>query len=111
MGTRLLSRSFTLENEEGEIDNFIQQDQETGLISSSSSGIAMDTDGPQVLTVNDIPQQDDRNQDSETIKEVVDSLENEEDDSEELEIVMVPLADMLNARFMANNVMLLYSVY
>lgn len=104
MGTRLLSRSFTLEYEEGEVD-LIQQDQETERVRSTSEICAMDVDSPHAVTVNNILQQDDQSQFSETIEEVVDLQENENDDEEGQEVVLVPLADMLNARFKENNVM------
>ncbi len=104
MGTRLLSRSFTLEYEEGEVD-LIQQDQETERVRSTSGICAMDVDSPHAVTVNNILQQDDQSQFSETIEEVVDLQENEKDDEEGQEVVLVPLADMLNARFKENNVM------
>ena len=103
MGTRLLSRSFTLNYEEGEVDDVIQQDQETEPVQSTSAISAMDVDSPHAVTINNILQQDDQNQFSESIKEVVD-LQLQENDKDDEEVVLVPLADMLNARFKENNV-------
>ena len=104
MGTRLLSRSFTLNYEEGELDDVIQQHQETELVHSTSATSAMDVDNPHAMTVNNILQQDDQSQISETMKEVVD-LQLQENEKDDEEVVLVPLADMLNGRFKENNVM------
>jgi SET domain-containing protein 6 len=104
MGTRLLSRSFTLDYEEGEVDDVTQQEQETERVHSTGSISAMDVDSPHAVTVNNILQQDDQSQFSEITEEVVD-LQLQENEKNDEEVVLVPLADMLNARFKENNVM------
>ena len=83
MGSRVLSRSFTLSKEEQEDDH--QHDVDNSVSS------AMDIDGsPHKDTSADDFQEDD----------------NEEgvEDEEVTEVVMVPLADILNARYERENV-------
>lgn len=80
MGSRVLSRSFTLNKEE-------EEDEHEHDVGNSSIGSAMDIDGP---LHNDTNNSDDEEQ--------------EDEDEEEVEVVMVPLADILNARYNTENV-------
>jgi SET domain-containing protein 6 len=98
MGNLILSRSFTLgddeEEEREEEKDHTTGDDENADIHNTSLGSAMDVDAAASAT-----------------KERAESSENEdsedEDDDEEtntLEVVMVPLADILNARYQCENV-------
>lgn len=82
MGSRVLSRSFTLSKEE--------EDDHENEVENSSQGSVMDIDPPHNDTSANNSQE-----------------ENGEDggeDEEETEIVMIPLADILNARYNTENV-------
>ena len=85
MGSRVLSRSFTLSKEE--------DDHENDVDSSSSMGSAMDIDG---LLHNGASATDDSQGDNQE--------EDEDEDEEETKVVMIPLADILNARYKTENV-------
>ena len=83
MGSRVLSRSFTLSKEEEE-DHENEND-----VDDSRLGSDMDIDLPRDGT------------------SAYDSQEDSEeggDDEEETEVVMIPLADILNARYNTENV-------
>lgn len=86
MGSRVLSRSFTLSKEE--------DDHENDIDSSSSMGSAMDIDGPphNGASATDDSQEGDNQE------------EDEDEDEEETKVVMIPLADILNARYKTENV-------
>ena len=86
MGSRVLSRSFTLSKEEEEHDHENEND-----VDSNSAGSAMNIDGPlhKGASADDFQEGDN---------------EEEGEDEEETEVVMVPLADILNARYNTENV-------
>ena len=86
MGSRVLSRSFTLSKEEEE-----EEDGHNNDAGNSSMGSAMDIDGPlhNDNTLADNSQEGD---------------DEEGEDEEETQVVMVPLADILNARYGTENV-------
>lgn len=84
MGSRVLSRSFTLSKEE--------EDRESN-VDNSSLGSAMDIDPPHNGTSPN--------------SSVEDNEEEGGEDEEETEVVMVPLADILNARYNTENVLAL----
>jgi len=82
MGSRILSRSFTLDNLEDDED----EDEGPGNVSSSS---AMDVDGAEAgnPATSDGPEEHESDEDEENSPNV-----------------MVPMADMLNARYETENV-------
>ncbi|KAJ6498807.1 SET domain-containing protein [Mycena sanguinolenta] len=89
MGSRILSRSFDVEKDESEDDT------ETDGAANTSLGSAMDVDLPQ----------------EETESATGDDSEHADEDEEEEEssgVSMVPLADMLNARYGSENAKLFY---
>src|SRR5271155_2982319 len=92
MGSRVLSRSFTLskEEEEEEDDHASEND-----VNNSSIGSAMVIDGPpsphNATSAGDSPEEDNEE-------------EGEDKEEEDTEVVMVPLADILNARYHTENV-------
>ena len=86
MGSRVLSRSFTLSKEEDDHDH--END-----VDYSSLGSAMDIDLPHNGTSANNSQEDNEEEGGE--------------DEEETEVVMVPLADILNARYNTENVLAL----
>jgi N-lysine methyltransferase SETD6 len=84
MGSRVLSRSFTLSKEED------HENENENDVDNSSLGSAMDIDPTHNGTSANDSQED-----------------NEEegvDDEEEIEVVMIPMADILNARYNTENV-------
>lgn len=85
MGSRVLSRSFTLSKEEEDHENENEND-----VDNNSLGSAMDIDLPH----NGNPVNDSQG----------DNEEEEGEDGEETEVVMIPLADILNARYKTENV-------
>ncbi|KAF9050042.1 hypothetical protein BJ165DRAFT_1455980 [Panaeolus papilionaceus] len=96
MGCRIMSRSFTLEIQEGEEGEGQSDDEENQAdIGNTSIGSAMDVDHEQEIEVNPKAEHPEETEDD----------ENEEDDTE---VVMVPLADFLNARYQNGNVKLFY---
>ncbi|KAH9485074.1 Ribosomal lysine N-methyltransferase 4 [Psilocybe cubensis] len=102
MGTRIQSRSFTVEKDESELAD-AGQDQDVG---NASMGSAMDVDEPEATghehedgAVDEHNEDDDEGEDE-------DGDEADEDDN--TEIAMVPLADILNARYKSENVRLFY---
>jgi N-lysine methyltransferase SETD6 len=86
MGSRVLSRSFTLSKEEEGNENEDEND-----VDNSSVGSTMDINGPlHKGTSVDNSQGDNEEEGGE--------------DEEDTEVVMVPLADILNARYNTENV-------
>ena len=83
MGSRVLSRSFTVSNLKEE------EDQEND-VGDSSLGSAMDIDPPHDGTSANNSQEDNEEEGAE--------------DEEGIEAVMIPLADILNARYNTENV-------
>jgi SET domain-containing protein 6 len=82
MGSRVLSRSFTLSKEE--------EDDHENDVDNFSLGSAMDIDPPHNGTSANSSQEDNEEEGGE--------------DEEETEVVMIPLADILNARYNTENV-------
>jgi len=98
MGTRISSRSFTLEAENKEEDH---ED-----IGNTSSGSAMDVDVAP-LDAGKIHSRDHASgEDHADITESEEQPDNDEEEEEEerAEVAMVPFADILNARYRAENV-------
>ena len=87
MGSRVLSRSFTLSKEEEEEENENEND-----VDNSSMGSTMDINGPlhKGTSVDNSQEGDNEEEGGE--------------DEEDTEVVMVPLADILNARYNTENV-------
>jgi len=95
MGTRILSRSFTLENEEPDGDDDGQEEEKnhpesSADVGNTSIGSAMDVDEPNASEQHGHDHGE----------------ESEDDDGEEnaQEVAMVPLAEILNARYKTENV-------
>jgi SET domain-containing protein 6 len=84
MGSRVLSRSFTLSKEE-------EEDDHENNVDNSSLGSAMDIDPPHNGTTSANNSQEDNEEEG-------------GEDEEETKVVMVPLADILNARYNTENV-------
>ena len=85
MGSRVLSRSFTLSKEEEDHEHENEND-----VVNSSLGSAMDIDPIHNGTSANDSQEDNEEEGS--------------DDEEETEVVMIPMADILNARYNTENV-------
>ncbi|KAL4245586.1 Ribosomal lysine N-methyltransferase 4 [Abortiporus biennis] len=104
MGSRILSRSFHVsewkpsdhdEEDEDEADENDHHDGEEGegyVEANTSLGSAMDVDEPEIRTEGD---EDDSDSDDEDVEDPSD-------------VAMVPMADMLNARFESENAKLFY---
>ena len=98
MGNLILSRSFTLddqdedEDKEGEDSDHATGDehQDTG---NTSLGSAMDVDAPG-STTNEHLEEEEKGDDG----------DDDEEETSTLEVAMVPLADILNARYQCENV-------
>ena len=84
MGSRVLSRSFTLSKEEEDHEHENEND-----VVNSSLGSAMDIDGPHATSADNSLEEGDNE---------------EEGEDEETEVAMIPLADILNARYHTENV-------
>ena len=95
MGSRILSRSFHVERWEGK-DEENENDQTLATIPNKSDGMDVDTADD---TADQDPSNEDRGDD------VEDSGETDNEDSEDpSDVAMVPLADILNARYRSENV-------
>ncbi|KAJ7451845.1 SET domain-containing protein [Mycena galericulata] len=90
MGSRILSRSFDVEKDDPE-----EEPEEDGAPADTSLGSAMDVDEPQ----------DEPKSDHDGASEPDNDSEDEEEPSG---VAMVPLADMLNARYGSENAKLFY---
>ncbi|CAA7261815.1 unnamed protein product [Cyclocybe aegerita] len=100
MGTRISSRSFTLEKAEEEVEHHDADDPAENEAANTSMGSAMDVDGPPSLD----HEQGDEHPDHQEEEEG----NNEEEEEDSTEVVMIPLADILNARYRTENVKLFY---
>lgn len=91
MGSRVLSRSFTLSKEEEEEEEENENENEND-VDNSSMGSTMDINGPlhKGTSVDNSQEGDNEEEGGE--------------DEEDTEVVMVPLADILNARYNTENV-------
>jgi SET domain-containing protein 6 len=87
MGSRVLSRSFTLSKEEEED----HENENENSVDNSSLGSAMDIDSPHNGT---------------SVQEGNEEERGEEEEETEEEVVMIPMADILNARYNTENVQL-----
>ncbi|CAK5265439.1 unnamed protein product [Mycena citricolor] len=96
MGSRILSRSFDVENDEPDEDGDADDTEEEHVAANTSVGSAMDVDGPAEAE----PAAD--------TNEPEDDLENIEEEEEPANVAMVPMADMLNAQFGSENAKLFY---
>lgn len=86
MGSRVLSRSFTLSKEE---EDYEHENEIENEVVNSSLGSAMDFD-----PIHNGTSANDSHEDN----------EEEGSDEEETEVVMIPMADILNARYNTENV-------
>lgn len=117
MGSRILSRSFTIE-----ITDDARQhagDMDAGNTSIVSSGSAMDVDEPKPADGNSCendhhpdhhapePGRDDQAEHGQE-GEGEEGGESDEEEEVAAEVVMIPLADILNARYQSENVRLFY---
>ncbi|KAJ3507304.1 hypothetical protein NLJ89_g6379 [Agrocybe chaxingu] len=100
MGTRISSRSFTLEKEEEEKEHHGADHSAENEGANTSMGSAMDIDAPPSHE-----HQGDEEHADEGHEEEHEEVEEEEDSPE---VVMIPLADILNARYKTENVKLFY---
>ncbi|KAJ7680818.1 SET domain-containing protein [Mycena polygramma] len=91
MGSRILSRSFDVENEDPEDDT------EGDEAANTSLGSAMDVDGSHEET-----------ESAHGDSELADGDEDPEEDEEPAGVSMVPLADMLNAQYGSENAKLFH---
>ncbi len=85
MGSRILSRSFNVEKWESDND----ENEE------ANNSHSMDVDEPDTLATSA--------QDSEPTEEHVEEEEEEEDEEDSSDVSMVPVADLLNARYESEN--------
>ncbi|KAF9481573.1 SET domain-containing protein [Pholiota conissans] len=101
MGSRILSRSFTLEK----TDDAAEKDAHDDDVGNTSIGSAMDVDSGQNASH---PHSDDAHAEGEDAH--AQEEEGGSDDEEEVaaEVVMIPYADILNARYQTENVKLFY---
>jgi N-lysine methyltransferase SETD6 len=95
MGSRILSRSFQVAKWESERREGEESDGKGHMdpihTNTSIDSAAMDVDDPQLSSENKLREEDDDEEDDES-----------EDDP--ADVAMVPMADMLNARFESENV-------
>ncbi|KAF9010631.1 hypothetical protein BDQ17DRAFT_1234041 [Cyathus striatus] len=96
MGSRILSRSFNLEPSD-------MEDDENDNIGNTSTDCAMDVDQD---GRSDFPHLD--HEESRPEEDVDAEEEEDEDDDDTSETAMVPMADMLNARYGSENAKLFY---
>lgn len=103
MGSRILSRSFHVEqwssDEESETDGTVQ------AVGDSAAPMEIDVDMPSAESDLAVEHEEEN---PENAAEEVEIAEDEEDDDSEnpADVAMVPMADMLNARFGSENVRL-----
>ncbi|KAJ7646778.1 SET domain-containing protein [Roridomyces roridus] len=100
MGSRILSRSFDVEKDdddqaEAEDEREERDLEENGAPADTSLGSAMDVDGAQ-------------DEEAEPHSEAADEHSEQEEDEESSSVSMVPIADMLNARYGSENAKLFY---
>ncbi|THU96739.1 SET domain-containing protein [Dendrothele bispora CBS 962.96] len=91
MGSRILSRSFDVERWEGDSENDSDQN---NIAADTSVGSAIDVDLPAPSSTND-SDPDEQNSD-------------DEDEEDQVDVSMVPVADLLNARYGTENAKLFY---
>ena len=94
MGSRILSRSFHVEKWEGRSEES-GDDQTVATIANGSDGLDVDI-------------ADQGLKEEERVDEVEDSGESDDEDEDPSDVAMVPLADILNARYRSENVRLLF---
>lgn len=92
MGSRILSRSFVVEKWNGDED----EDDAAGTAGNISMESAMDVD------------EKDPNQDPDRVGHEEDSEDEDEDEDDPSDVAMVPMADILNARYQTENAKLFY---
>ncbi|KDR75090.1 hypothetical protein GALMADRAFT_248981 [Galerina marginata CBS 339.88] len=122
MGTRILSRSFTLATEEDDDEDAGKRKDEEKAgenpphpagevhgdedIGNASLGSAMDVDEPS--TAEEPAEEHVHEGDNENENENGDGADDDEEDESAPEVAMIPLADVLNARYKTDNVKLFY---
>ncbi|KAF5355520.1 hypothetical protein D9758_006380 [Tetrapyrgos nigripes] len=92
MGSRILSRSFDVERWEGEEGN----ETEDSEVADTSMGSAMDVDLPTSSSADNPNHEDPENENS------------DDEEEDEVDVSMVPVADLLNARYGTENAKLFY---
>jgi SET domain-containing protein 6 len=96
MGNLILSRSFTVDDQDEDEEEELEEKAHTSGdehqdIGNTSLGSAMDVDAPASTT-------------NEHLEEEESDDGDEDEETNTLEIAMVPLADILNARYQCENV-------
>ncbi|CDO69162.1 hypothetical protein BN946_scf185042.g64 [Trametes cinnabarina] len=106
MGSRILSRSFHVEQWKGEHSEDQEKDDDSGAGNSSAMDIdPADGAGP----AGDVPAVENEEADAEELHlEADEDDEDDEDHEDPADVAMVPMADMLNARFESENAKLFY---
>ena len=99
MGSRILSRSFNIGNHDRESD----EDEEDEVQNGDSKGAGMEN----AMDVDTAPNEniEDEVSGAEAAIEIEDDSDDEDEDAEDpADIAMLPMADMLNARYECENV-------
>ncbi|KAI0666004.1 SET domain-containing protein [Trametes maxima] len=105
MGSRILSRSFHVEQWKGEQDDEDEEHEGEGAADTS----AMDVDPQEIGDEIPGPTQAEENDGSEEPHvEAEDDDDDDEDREDPADVAMVPMADMLNARYESENAKLFY---
>ncbi|KDQ55786.1 hypothetical protein JAAARDRAFT_59753 [Jaapia argillacea MUCL 33604] len=99
MGSRILSRSFQVENSESRTND---DEDEVENEANTSTGSAMDVDGPPPPDANEV------GEDGEQEGTEAEGDEEDDEEADSGDISMVPMADMLNARYGSENAKLFY---
>lgn len=101
MGSRILSRSFTVEKWTGESSH--QKEGDSFVPTSDAEGAedAMEVDGASAADAQAIVEEQDEVDEPSYVVDDDDDSDDEEDPSD---VAMVPMADMLNARYGSENV-------
>ena len=97
MGSRILSRSFNVEKWDGEDDS--DADADSVSKHQRSTDMDVDEDPPAPKSDQELP---DEAQENSLIDD--DDSEDEGEDADSSDVAMVPMADMLNARYGSENV-------
>lgn len=93
MGSRILSRCFHVEKWEGDEEDEQEEDENKNDISHDGMEVDEEPSAPNESVVSD------RTEGEEVVEE-----EDDEDDDDPSDVAMVPMADMLNARYGSENV-------
>ncbi|KAI0745272.1 SET domain-containing protein [Earliella scabrosa] len=112
-GSRILSRSFHVEEWKGEhtenSDDDEDEEEEDAVAQNAGDDSAMDIDLPEPSAATVGGQAQDANVADESNHELEDDEDSDDEDRENpADVAMVPMADMLNARFESENAKLFY---